>query len=246
MILAEAALGRHQAHDLADEERVAPGLLVNRRGEIGRGAIDRGRELDVTGDRRGSSPPSAIRRRALHRGEVGERLGQRMMAAELDVAVGPDHQQAGVGQAPGDEAQQQQRWLVGPMQVVEDHDQRPRARGFAEKGRNRIEEAKPRLLGIAIDRPALAEVAETLAELGHDLGDIGGATAELPAQADRVCLHHIRADRLRPGPVRRRPLAFVTASPMHARTTDRRVGRQLLGRPGLADPRVAGEEHELP
>ena len=123
LVLAQAALGRHQPNHLADEERVAPGLVADRLGEVGRRPVDAGGELDEAGDPLRAETVEGDAARALDRPQVGERLGERMMAPELDVAVGADDQQSGVREAPGDEAQQQQRRLVGPVQVVEDEHQ---------------------------------------------------------------------------------------------------------------------------
>ena len=64
--------------------------------------------------------------------ELGESLRQRMAAAQLDVAIGADQQQASRAQLAREELEQEQRGLVGPVQVVEDDDQRPaRARRCA-------------------------------------------------------------------------------------------------------------------
>ena len=162
--------------------------------------VDAGGELDVVGDPVRVEAAQRDPARALDPGELAERVGERVVAAELDVAVGADQQQAGAGEPAGDEAQQQQRGLVGPVQVVEHDHQRARARGAGEEAGERVEEPEARLLGLHVRR--LADVAEALGELGDDLGDVGGAAAELPAQADRVGVADVGAQRLRPGPVR--------------------------------------------
>ena len=243
LVLAEATLGRHQPHDLADEERVAPRLLADRDGELGGRAIDAGGELDVAGDSVGVEAVQCDSTRGVDLGELAERCGKRVVAAELDVAVGADDQQAGVGEPAGEEAQQQQRRLVGPVQIVEHDDQRAGARGAAEELGDGVEDPEARLLGI--HRRELADVAEALADLGHDPRHVRGAGAELPAQPDRIGLADVLADRLRPWPVRRGAVALVAATPEHARSAHPGVGRELLGGPGLADPGIAGQ-HQHP
>ena len=78
-----------------------------------------------------------------------------MVAAQLDVAVGADHEQRAVAQLAGEELEQQQRGLVGPVQVVEDEHQRPRGGGAGEEARDRVEEAEARLLVLGVLGAAL-------------------------------------------------------------------------------------------
>ena len=130
------------------------------------------------------------------------------------------------------------------MQVVEDDDQRPRARG-----------APARKLAIASKSRKRACSSSSLGRLGRPrrgssrtsgttLGDLGRRAAQLPGQRHRVRLAHVGADRLRPGPVGGRPLALVAAPPVDLRAAHARVGRQLLGGARLADAGLADEQHQ--
>src|SRR4051794_950954 len=56
------------------------------------------------------------------------------MAAELDVTVGADQQQPCIAQAAGEELEQQQGRLGGPVQVVGHDDQRARTRSGRRDG----------------------------------------------------------------------------------------------------------------
>ena len=244
LVLAEPPLGRHQPDHLADEERVAAGLFVDRSREVVGRPLDAGGELDVLGDPFRVEAPERHPPRPLDPGEVPERVGERVMAPELDIPVGADQEQVRPREPAGDEAQQEQRGLVGPMQVVEHDHQRPGARGADEEVAERVEEPEARLLGLHVGR--LADVAEPVGDLGDDLGYVGGPAAELPAQPDRVGVADVRAQRLRPGPVRGLSLGLVAASPVDAGAADPGVGRELLGRPRLADPGIPRDQQQPP
>ena len=52
-------------------------------------------------------------------GQSGQSVGQGMFAGNLDVSVGADDHDLTVGQLVCQELQQQQRWLVRPLQVIQ-------------------------------------------------------------------------------------------------------------------------------
>ena len=143
----QPALRGEQAHDLGDEERVPLGLLVDCAHQLRarlnvRGHLDEARHVRLA---------QAAEDDALHKalsGQVREHLGQRVAAAELDVAVGPDHEDPGVADLAREEMQHQQGRRVGPMQVVEDQHERVATRDVLQEGRDAVEEAEPRLLRI--------------------------------------------------------------------------------------------------
>lgn len=89
----EPPLGGEQAHDLADEERVSFGLLVDRPDELlCRG--DARRELDVACD---VTPAQATEHKQPRRRRARERRksrSERMVGVDLDVAVGADEEDA--------------------------------------------------------------------------------------------------------------------------------------------------------
>ena len=76
---------------------------------------------------RASRPASETRSNEPVAAQVGEQLGERVLAADLAVAVGADDQQRRLLRRPDDVAQQVQRGAVGPVQVVEDEHAAARA-----------------------------------------------------------------------------------------------------------------------
>ena len=123
----ELPLAREQPDHLTDEEGIAVGLLLHRLGES-RGRRGAGGHLDVSldGTNREAAqqdPPAPLDAR-----DLAENPGEGMVAAELDVTVGPEDQQAARGELPGGEPEQQQRRFVRPVEVIEDDHQRPVAR----------------------------------------------------------------------------------------------------------------------
>ena len=69
------------------------------------------------------------------------------------------------------EFQQQERRLIGPVEVVEHENQRPRVAGVAQEGRDAVEEAKARLL--RWQHRASPEIGEAIADLRDHLSDVG-------------------------------------------------------------------------
>ncbi len=173
--------------------------------------------------------------------QLAQHPGQRVVAAELDVAVGADDQQARGADLAGHVLEQQQRGLVGPVQVVEEQDHRAVARGRDQEARDRVEQPEARLL--ALGGPGRLDV-EALGDLGHELGDLGGAGAHLPRHRHRVGVAHVAADRLHPGPVGGRALVLAAAAPVDAGAADLGVGGELLRGARLADPRLADQQQQ--
>ncbi len=143
------------AHDLLEEERVARGLLVQRRRELV-GAEPAAHELrDVArlepGERDALVEPLAA--------EVAERGGERMGARELALAVGADDEQRGGPRRADEVREEEQRALVGPVEVVER--EHGRSAG-AQRGVDGLEEAPARALrvvarGRRVVQPCVAE-----------------------------------------------------------------------------------------
>jgi hypothetical protein len=145
-----------------------------------------GRHLDVA--RHVVAPESAEEVAARHRlaRETAERLEQRMLARHLDVAVGADHEQAGRAHLASEELEEKERRLVRPVHVVEHEDERLADRRGLEEGGDAVEEPEARLLGL--ERRRRRQVGQSLAHVGHDLRDVGGARAHLGAHALRVAV----------------------------------------------------------
>ena len=122
--------------------------------------------------------------------------------------------QSSPGDLVSEVAEHEERRLVGPMDVVEDHDQSGPLGRAAHRCGHVLEHAEPVLRRL------------------HVAGQDGaGVESEGP-------------EHLPPRPERRRPLRLHAASPHHRRPAGQGDPGQLLGQPGLADARLAGAEDE--
>ena len=112
-----------QPGDLLHEERVSAGSPVHAGGDLGRALVTHD-VRDQAGDRVRAEPGQRQ-----HGGPRGQR-GQRWPRRRADVAVAAHDGHRPRGQAAGEEVEQQLRWLVGPVQVVEEQEERldPRLR----------------------------------------------------------------------------------------------------------------------
>jgi hypothetical protein len=229
----QALLGGQQADQLADEVGVALGLAVDGGDQVQRrvGPGHAGDEPAHVALVEAGQGHVRGRRLAV---QLGQGAAQRMPPVHLHVPVGADDQQARVGQLRGHEAEQQQAGPVGPVQVVEDHDQ--------AAVRRRRPQAGPGHLGVQLGgRPRRPLQG---GQLGQELAELGHLAAELGRDLLRRAAGGIGAQRLAPRPVGgRRPLA--AAPPGHPGLPGARLGAELLGQAGLADPGLAGDQHQL-
>ena len=144
-------------------------------------------------------------------GELGERCGERMVAAELDIAVRRHDDDATDGHLGGQVAKQQQRRLVRPMQIVEHEQQRLTLRCVLQERGDRVEEAEPRLL--RLQRRRRLETDHPCRHLGNDLRDDRSTRAELGTQVVGIALVRVRPHDLHPRPVRRARRHFRSSGP---------------------------------
>jgi hypothetical protein len=202
--IGRARLGQPAQH-LLDEECVAAGAGVDAGGDAGIPEQLTGQCGDVVLVQ--AAEPDAVERAVAL--EVGERAGERAAAAELGVAIGADDgERAGASRAEH-EAREQQRAAVGPVEVVDDQQQRGAVR---ERGVDGVEQAVARA-GV-VGRAGLERV--------------GGA-----GLAQRL------GERLE-----RRQRLLRAAAEQDGGALGKRVGRELVGKPGLADAGLAGQQHE--
>ena len=97
--------------------------------------------------------------------------------AELGVAVGADHQHSRPLHEAGQVSQQPQRVGIGPVQVVEDEEDRLFPGNGEEEADNRVVQAKALL--VRAERAGYWHVGQRGAHLGHEVGDRRGAGAKL-------------------------------------------------------------------
>ena len=230
--------------DLAYEERVALRLGVDRLDEShvrleAADGFDESRDVLVR-----EAPKQDTLEEALA-GQLGEGLAERVAAREIDVAVGADEHDVRLGELPSDELEQEQRALIRPVEVVQDDHEGPGATRFRQEACHRVEEAEAGLLLVGRAGGHL-QLRQPLANVRHELGDLGGARAELVGQLLGSALTDTRSKHLHPRPVRRRASLLPAASPVDLRAVRTRSARQLLRKAALADPRLAADDHQPP
>ena len=164
---------------------------------------------------------------------------------QLGVAVGADHEQARPPNLRRQELEQRQRSPVGAVQIIQNHDERLAARRVQQERCDAVKQAEPCLL-FSDRRRRRLEPGQPPAHLGDDLRDVGSTGTHRLGKRLGVMVDAESANDLNPRPVRRRALALVAAAPQHQRVAKMGVRRQLLDQARLADPRLAGDQDELP
>ena len=235
------SLDGEQAHDLAYEQWIPLGLLVQRGDQLRSNDLG-GHEIDVLGDLRLGEPAERAAPRDPLAGYVGEQLGQRRPGRRVDVPVGRHDQEAHRAERAGDEPQRQQRRLVGGMQIVEHEHERTVDRGVAQEDRDRVEEAEAGAL--RLERRGRRKIGEALAQLGDYLRKIRRASGELSGERVVVGLLHAGPQRLRPGPIGRRAARLPAAADDDPGAAGVRLRCERLREPALADARLAGQEQQ--
>ena len=158
------------------------------------------------------SPLSAMRSYSTSRRSARQRVGERVLAVQLDVAVRAEHEQPLLRREARDVAQHRDGAAVRPVQVVEhEHDRRARRQRDQEL-RDGIEQAEALLVRLQRRRlrrcPAAARAAPAPAARSAARRSRG-----LRAAASGSASRGVVRDRLGERPVRRRPLALEAAAP---------------------------------
>ena len=233
---AEPALRREQPHDLVGVQRVAVGQLQQRAHQrlrrLAAAAVQHERAEVLVGEAAEVQVPAEAGELAEDRLELG-------IAARAGVVVGRDDEHRHPADHARDEGQQQQRRLVGGLQVVDHDQQRPVGGERAQEERDPVEEREARAVGL--QRVAALGQAEALAQLGGQADDPAGAGAERGAQLVVGGARGELADHLDPGPERRRAAAVPPARPHDAGAGAAGLLAQRLRQARLADARLARE-----
>src|SRR5262249_34856532 len=161
-----------------EEEWIAGGPLVQLGGESRARAP--GREaLEIAGDLVGLE---TLEVHPADEGLAHERAHdprERMAGMELLVAIGPGQDRRRAAQLGREKAEQEERGLIAPVEVVEDDRERSRPRTAPEVAGHGIEELEALLLG---GEPAGARLRGRLGELGEERRDDVVLASELAAE----------------------------------------------------------------
>ena len=158
----------------------------------------------------------------LQPGYRGRRRDATETGCGIVVPVGAHQQQAARGQLPRRELQQSQRVRVGPVQVIEHHQQSGLRRSLGEVAYHPVENPEP--VRCLARRP------------GTGRGEV-----ILPAgQAVRGSQH------LSPRPEPGHSLALGAAAPREPHSTNGSLVGESGDNRGLADPRLTGDQHQRP
>ena len=240
--IAESTLGRQQSHRLPDEQWVAAGRPPHGCHQAVMPPDVHG-PTEIVGD--GICGQAAERHRASVRvaRELIDGGGQRVLRGQLNVPIGPHHQERHVAQLTGQEAQQQDRWSIRRLQIVEDDQDGAVARGVAQKHRRRIEEPETRRVGLAVTWRR--KVRDEVAKFGQHLGDIAGARPEVTTDVAGLGRPQVGPQRLDPRPVRWRAGVFPAATPQDEMPQVPSAVRQLVRQSTLTDAGLAADEHQV-
>jgi len=231
-------LGHRQRHTLA--------LRLQEAGQLGRPRLADQRLRDL-GEIRGFQPAQFQPRRPAGLLATAEDLAQGVVPVQLVHPAGGDDPDRPL--EPGEEEHQQvERVAVREVEIVEEQDQRIAAAAHAvEEARYRGEEPPPVLE--ARHRLRLREVRPQVAQLGDEADDIlqhlGGHLREGPGSAFGLRRQRAAQD-LEKWPVGHQRAHLMAPPGKHAAAPLRGGGvEERLDQPGLADPRLAGDQGEM-
>ena len=192
------------AHELLDEERVAARAPVDGRDELGRRSLPEPRRSEIA--RLRLREPCQLHE--LEAPLAAQVVEQRVQAgghlAGL-VAQGADHEQRCPYHRADDVREHLERGRVGPVQVLDDEQDRAPLSAAADHARDRLEEAVADIARIGLPRPR-SELGQKAGELrGHPPGKRCGLTADVMAERlgerrerDHPVLHAAAGEHLRP------------------------------------------------
>jgi hypothetical protein len=233
----------HQVPEqLADQEGVAGGALAEhvgqgRRPRAGRpGGGGGGQGGDLTG-------VQAVQGQQLRPGgadQVAEGGGQPGPGDALVVPVGQDDEQPGRPVALGQAAQQHQAGLVGPVQVVDQQQQRAADGDRLQQPGERLEQEV--LLVLRVDGGGRRQGGQAPGQLGPEPEQLRGPGAEQGPQPFRRVAGQVAPDRLPQRQVGDAQV-LVAASGQDHRPVGLGQGGQFGDQPGLADAGLAGHQH---
>ena len=231
---------------LADEERVAAGEVVDRQGELPYLVIEvaAGGAPDEVGDVGTGERVEPHAHDVVGAAQVGERLRQLAWDVHLRVAERRQQQHAPAPARARQVPQEQERPRVGPVAVLEHEQQRPPAAGVREQGGDR--RVQPVALGVRVGDDRRRQSANARGEVRQQPGQLACAGAKLGhgvlgALGDA----HETVERLDERPVGRRD-DRVAGAVEHQRPPLGQIGGELAHEPALAGARLTRQQHDAP
>ena len=206
---------RQVTQQLAGEERVAGRLARDLRGERTPVLIELvpGRSFHQREHILGVKAGELDSLHALLAVKVGQQRRQRMIAREIGVTVGPHHHHRHRGARRDDVAQQRQRRRIGPVQVIEDQQQRLLlARSFQQARDSGVEQVAL-CLRVALARGG--QLGHAIAQGGHQARQVAAETLHMGIQDPlrRLFDQVIRAPAPTAGRARRGPHRSARRAP---------------------------------
>ena len=238
--------GRPPASDqvaphLAEEERVAPGLVAQHGGQrSGPAGGDTTLPHQEVGDVLGVQAGEVESTDAVQPVERGDRMGERLRAVRLGRTVRGEHEDPGVRGLLHDVPEQLQCRAPGPVQVLEHQHDRPLGGGRPQGDHGRVVEP-PAVLRGAAARALAGQRRQPVGQRGRVLA--GGRPGQRQPAAAQVRDESV--ERLHERLVRRPEL--LDAASEEDRAAPLVQDRRDLGeQPGLAAAGVATDEDQLP
>ena len=158
-----------------------------------------------------------------------------MLSVQLVAAIGYEQQRPQAPEAAGKMVEQLARRFVGPVDIVDDDDDRPVDRG--EKRHKGLEQSKLRA-----GRIAGLSVWLSVRELRKQLGELPTFATKTPNGCGAGFGTEEVSNRLDERQVRQGELGLTAATPENFRVEPPRLAGELRPEPGLPDARLARED----
>ena len=226
------------AEELDDEERVAVGSPVDG-GEGGVVELGAGHG-DETSQRRDVETGQVVASRGRSAAQLDEGVSERGTDRQVDVAERSEGEDRDVVERAGQDGEHVERRGIGPVQVVEHHDEWLVTRQASQGGRDRLPEPEACRLWV---------LGWWRFEVGHELlhrwdhrREVSGSRSEGVGDGSPVAPVEEVSDDLHPWPERRSAASLVAASPGDDRAGLCGLVGDLLDEARLADAGLTGDE----
>jgi len=162
----------------------------------------------------------------------------------FSVTVSTHDQERGLAHAPRQVLKEEQRGRIGPMEVIQEEQEWFSASGCKQEVANSIEEAMALSFGAQGRR--FGDIWKEPAELGQQLGHVGGAFAQVLSEVFDTMAAKILGERLDNGQVGWHSFRLVGVAREDRQPVVRGVDGQLGDEASLSDTGLAGHHHQAP